>query len=122
MHELLDHFFDLIDAARWNRFEGSVNQFLGDGFMALYGAPVAHEDHARRAVLAALAIRDRLADGIEVEGGPRGRDRGATWASALGFVVVSRIGENLRMDYTAIGDTTVVAARLRRDRPAGRRF
>jgi class 3 adenylate cyclase len=61
MHALLNRFFDLaLDAV--HRFEGTVNQFLGDGFMALFGAPIAHEDHARRAVLAALALQQTLHD------------------------------------------------------------
>ena len=56
MHVLLSRFFELA-LAEVHRYEGTVNQFLGDGFMALFGAPIAHEDHARRAVLAALDIR-----------------------------------------------------------------
>ena len=56
MHGLLDQFFELA-LAEVHRYEGTINQFLGDGFMALFGAPVAHEDHAQRGVLAALAIR-----------------------------------------------------------------
>ena len=55
MHDLLNRFFELA-LAEVHRYEGTVNQFLGDGFMALFGAPIAHEDHARRAVLAALGI------------------------------------------------------------------
>jgi hypothetical protein len=54
-------FFDLA-LAEVHRYEGTINHFLGDGFMALLGAPVAHEDHARRAVLAALGIRRRVAE------------------------------------------------------------
>ena len=58
MHEILNRFFDLALAAV-HRYEGTVNQFLGDGFMALFGAPVAHEDHALRAALAALDLRHK---------------------------------------------------------------
>jgi class 3 adenylate cyclase len=61
MHALLDRFFALA-LAEVHRYEGTINQFLGDGFMALFGAPVAHEDHARRAVLAASAIAQQLRD------------------------------------------------------------
>src|SRR5437667_11211043 len=56
MHALLNRFFDLA-LAEVHRYEGTINQFLGDGFMALFGAPLAHEDHARRAALAAVGIR-----------------------------------------------------------------
>src|SRR6185503_8689230 len=59
MHGLLNRFFELA-LAEVHRYEGTVNQFLGDGFMALFGAPIAHEDHARRALLAALGIQQRL--------------------------------------------------------------
>jgi len=55
MHTLLNRFFELT-LAEVHRYEGTINQFLGDGFMALFGAPLAHEDHARRAVLAALGV------------------------------------------------------------------
>jgi class 3 adenylate cyclase len=54
-HLVIDRFFQ-VALAEVHRYEGTVNQFLGDGFMALFGAPVAHEDHARHAVLAALGI------------------------------------------------------------------
>ena len=59
MHTLLNRFFEVALAAI-HRYEGTINQFLGDGFMALFGAPIAHEDHARRAVLAALDIQRAL--------------------------------------------------------------
>src|SRR5262249_19336231 len=59
MHETLNAFFDLA-LAEVHSVEGTINQFLGDGFMALFGAPLAHEDHVRRALHSALAIRDRL--------------------------------------------------------------
>src|SRR5499427_5448839 len=59
MHTLLNRFFELA-LHDVHRYEGTINQFLGDGFMALFGAPIAHEDHARRAVLAALALQRTL--------------------------------------------------------------
>jgi hypothetical protein len=62
MHTLLNQFFELA-LSEVHRYEGTINQFLGDGFMALFGAPIAHEDHARRAVLAAVGIRQRLQRG-----------------------------------------------------------
>src|SRR5215813_5593293 len=59
MHTLLNRFFELA-LREVHSYEGTINQFLGDGFMALFGAPIAHEDHARRAVLAALALQRTL--------------------------------------------------------------
>ena len=104
-HDLIDEFFSLaLDEV--HRFEGTINQFLGDGFMALFGAPIAHEDHTRRAVLASIALRDIVAQRL----GQRGvRLR---MGISTGLVVVGKIGDDLRMDYTAFGDTTVVASRL----------
>src|SRR5688572_21502079 len=61
MHALLNGFFELA-MSEVHRYEGTINQFLGDGFMALFGAPLAHEDDARRAVLAAVQIRRALKD------------------------------------------------------------
>jgi class 3 adenylate cyclase len=94
------------------RFEGIVNQLAGDGFMALFGAPIAHEDAPQRAVRAALAIRDALAHfnhQLEVE---RGLSLPARIGINTGPVVVGTVGNDLKMDYTAIGDTTNLAARL----------
>ncbi|MGH7276640.1 MAG: ATP-binding protein, partial [Candidatus Rokuibacteriota bacterium] len=90
----------------------TINQFLGDGFMALFGAPLAHEDHARRAVLAALGLQRALAE-RPLQTQP-GRPVPVRLRMGLhtGFVVVGAIGDNLRMDYTAVGDTTHLAARL----------
>ena len=109
MHKVLNAFFE-VALAEVHRFEGTVNQFLGDGFMALFGAPVSHEDHARRAALAALAIRKAIASDA------RFQVPEIALATRIGLntgaVVVGRIGDNLRMDYTAIGDTTNVAARI----------
>jgi class 3 adenylate cyclase len=107
MHALLNRFFELA-LAEVHRYEGTINQFLGDGFMALFGAPVAHEDHARRALLAASGIRDRLRDAPD----DRLRKLRIRMGLNTGTVVVGKIGDNLRMDYTAVGDTTNLAARL----------
>jgi class 3 adenylate cyclase/tetratricopeptide (TPR) repeat protein len=111
MHALLNSFFEAA-LAEVHHYEGTVNQFLGDGFMALFGAPLAREDHARRATLAALgvarALRERpiaAATGVEIRLTVR-------MGLHTGFVVVGAIGDNLRMDYTAVGDTTHLAARL----------
>ena len=95
-----------------HHYEGTVNQFTGDGIMALFGAPIAHEDHAVRALRAALAIRDEIqAYDADVQ-----RRWNVSCRMRLGVntgtVVVGRIGDNLRMDYTAVGDTTNLAARL----------
>ncbi|MBI5582471.1 MAG: AAA family ATPase [Deltaproteobacteria bacterium] len=95
-----------------HRFEGTVGEFRGDGVMALFGAPIAHEDHARRACLAALAIQQALVPyGEEIK-----RTYGIDFRMRLGLnsgtVVVGAIGDDLRMDYTAMGDTTNLAARM----------
>jgi class 3 adenylate cyclase/predicted ATPase len=111
MHTLLNRFFALaLDAV--HRYEGTINQFLGDGFMALFGAPLAHEDHARRAVLAALALQGALQDHHTELGEPYGVTCVFRMGLNTGLVVVGSIGNNLRMDYSAIGDTTNLAARL----------
>ena len=111
MHTLIQGFFETA-LAEVHRYEGTVNQFLGDGFMALFGAPLAHEDHARRAVLAALAIAGALRE--RPIGAAPGTEVPVTVRMGLhtGFVLVGAIGDNLRMDYTAVGDTTHLAARL----------
>jgi tetratricopeptide (TPR) repeat protein len=95
-----------------HRYEGTVNQFLGDGLMALFGAPLALEDHALRAVRAALAIQETLAGYSARLGGEHGVELRLRLGLNTGPVVVGRIGDDLRMDYTAVGDTTHVAARL----------
>lgn len=110
MHGLLSEFFR-VALAEVHRFEGTVNQFLGDGFMAIFGAPLAYEDHAARAARAALGIRRAVVS--------RNDSPMVGWASLQlrmglnsGQVVVGAIGDDLRMDYTASGDTTHLAARL----------
>jgi class 3 adenylate cyclase/tetratricopeptide (TPR) repeat protein len=111
VHALINRCFDLI-AAEVHRFEGTINQYTGDGVMALFGAPIAHEDSPRRAVHAALGIQRALRDlSRELKA-----ERGITIQMRVGLhtgpVVVGRIGDDLRMDYTAVGDTTNLAARM----------
>jgi class 3 adenylate cyclase/tetratricopeptide (TPR) repeat protein len=111
MHSVLNKFFD-IALAEVHRYEGTINQFLGDGFMALFGAPVAHEDHARRAVLAALELQRVLREKATDFDLLQGRTLAVRMGLNTGLVVVGTIGDDLRMDYTAVGDTTNLAARL----------
>jgi class 3 adenylate cyclase len=95
-----------------HRFEGTVNQYTGDGIMALFGAPIAHEDHAQRACYAALSLQDdlrRYANELRVE-------KGISFSVRMGLnsgeVVVGKIGDDLRMDYTALGHTASLGARM----------
>ena len=94
-----------------HRYEGTVNQVMGDGIMALFGAPVAHEDHAVRACYAALRMQEtvgRYADELRRQG----LDVQIRVGLNSGEVVVRSIGSDLRMDYSAIGQTTHLAARM----------
>ena len=95
-----------------HRFEGTVNQVLGDGIMALFGAPIAHEDHALRACYAALAMQAAMqayADDVRRAHGLALRIRVGLNS---GEVVVRAIGNDLHMDYSAVGQTTHLAARM----------
>jgi class 3 adenylate cyclase/tetratricopeptide (TPR) repeat protein len=110
-HEIMDGFFQVL-ADGVHRFEGTVNQYTGDGIMALFGAPIAHEDHAQRACYAALQLRADLAEQArEVK-----RAHGLNFSTRIGLhsgeVVVGKIGDDLRMDYTAQGLTVGLAARM----------
>ena len=118
MHELLDRALRLM-AEAVHRYDGTVNQFLGDGLMALFGAPLALEDHALRAAEAAFAIQETmsgLADQLRRE---RGIDVRVRVGLNSGLVVVGKIGDDLRMDYTAQGETVNLAARLQQAAPPG---
>src|SRR5262245_40668887 len=95
-----------------HRYEGTVNQVMGDGIMALFGAPLAHEDHAVRACHASLAMQEavkRYAEELRVDGGLAVRIRVGLNS---GEVIVRAIGSDLHMDYTAVGQTTHLAARM----------
>jgi class 3 adenylate cyclase/tetratricopeptide (TPR) repeat protein len=111
VHRIVDGCFELI-TAEIHRFEGTINQYTGDGVMALFGAPIAHEDSPRRAVHAALAIQRALRDYDRELHAQRGLHLQMRIGLHTGPVVVGRIGDDLRMDYTAVGDTTNLAARL----------
>jgi class 3 adenylate cyclase/tetratricopeptide (TPR) repeat protein len=109
--QLLDPVLERMMAAV-HRYEGTVNQIMGDGIMALFGAPLAHEDHAVRACYAALAMQEairhysaevRRTHGVEVQ---------IRVGLHSGEVVVRAIGNDLHMDYSAIGQTTHLAARM----------
>ena len=117
-HAILDRYFRILSAGV-HHFEGTVNQYTGDGIMALFGAPFAHEDHAQRACHAALEIRRELRDFAAELSRDRGLDFGVRMGIGCGEVVVARIGDDLRMDYTAQGETVGLAARLQQLAPAG---
>ena len=95
-----------------HRYEGTVNQVMGDGIMALFGAPIAHEDHSVRACYAALrmqeAVKHYAAEVQRTQGVPIHIRVGLN----AGEVVVRAIGSDLHMDYTAVGQTTHLAARM----------
>jgi class 3 adenylate cyclase/tetratricopeptide (TPR) repeat protein len=110
-HRILERFFEILSDGV-HRFEGTVNQYTGDGIMALFGAPIAHEDHAQRACFAALHLREALRDFAD----ELRRDRGISLSTRVGLnsgeVVVGKIGDDLRMDYTAQGHTVGLAQRM----------
>src|SRR3712207_6366850 len=95
-----------------HRYEGTVNQVMGDGIMALFGAPLAHEDHAVRACYAALRMQQAVREyADEVWRAESVRVQIRVGLNS-GEVVVRSIGSDLRMDYTAVGQTTHLAARM----------
>src|SRR5499427_7206311 len=111
VHDIINRCFEGI-TAEVHRFEGTINQYTGDGIMALFGAPIAHEDSPRRAVHAALGIQHAIRDVAQALQAERGLSLQMRIGINTGLVVVGKIGDDLRMDYTAVGDTTNLAARL----------
>jgi len=93
-------------------YEGTVNQVMGDGIMALFGAPVAHEDHAVRACYAALRMQEAVRHYSEELSRAQGIEVQIRVGFNPGEVVVRSIGNDLHMDYTAVGQTTHLAARM----------
>jgi class 3 adenylate cyclase/tetratricopeptide (TPR) repeat protein len=111
VHQVMDGCFKIL-MDEIHRHEGTINQFTGDGVMALFGAPAAIEDHAGNACQAALAIQKAM----KPYSGQLQKKYGCDFRMRIGLnsgpVVVGSIGDDLRMDYTAIGDTTNLAARM----------
>ena len=95
-----------------HRYEGTVNQVMGDGIMALFGAPLAHEDHGVRACYAALGMQEAVRGYAEEARRSFGVRIQIRVGLNSGEVVVRAIGSDLRMDYTAVGQTTHLAARM----------
>jgi class 3 adenylate cyclase len=95
-----------------HRYEGTVNQVLGDGIMARFGAPIAHEDHAVRACYAALAVQAAMREYTEEVRRAQGLELRIRVGLNSGQVVVRAIGNDLHMDYSAVGQTTHLAARM----------
>jgi class 3 adenylate cyclase len=120
-HKIMDRFFAILSEGV-HRFEGTINQYTGDGIMALFGAPVAHEDHARRACYAALALQEdlrRYANALRLE---KGLNFSVRMGLNSGEVVVGKIGDDLRMDYTAQGHTVGLAARMEQLAESGKAY
>jgi class 3 adenylate cyclase/tetratricopeptide (TPR) repeat protein len=111
VHQIMDGCFKIL-MDEIHSYEGTINQFTGDGVMALFGAPVAHEDHAQRACYAALSIQKAIGEyGDKIE-----KETGGEFKLRIGLnsgpVIVGAIGNDLRMDYTAVGDTTNLGSRM----------
>jgi class 3 adenylate cyclase len=103
-----------------HRFEGTVNQVLGDGIMAIFGAPIAHEDHAARACYAALAMQTAMQPYADEVRRAHGIEMRIRVGLNSGEVVVRTIGNDLHMDYSAVGPTVHLAARM--EQPGSTRF
>jgi class 3 adenylate cyclase/tetratricopeptide (TPR) repeat protein len=118
---IMERFFTILcDGV--HRFEGTVDKFTGDGIMALFGAPLAHEDHAQRACWAALTLHRELA----AYAGEVRRSEGLSFSVRMGLnsgeVIVGAIGEDLRLEYTAIGHTVGLAQRMESLAEPGRAY
>jgi class 3 adenylate cyclase/DNA-binding winged helix-turn-helix (wHTH) protein/tetratricopeptide (TPR) repeat protein len=118
MHLLLNHFFELA-LREVRRYEGTINQRLGDGFMALFGAPTAHEDHSRRAVRAAVGIQRQLQETPVAVDQRMGPEVAVRIGVHTGVVVIGAISDEGRVDYTAVGDATSVAVQLQQAAAGG---
>jgi len=110
VHQIMEGCFQIL-MDEIHRYEGTIDKFTGDGVMALFGAPLAHEDHAQRACYAALAIQKAL----ETYGQKVEKDCKLPFKMRVGLnsgpVIVGSVGKDLKMDYTAVGDTVNLASR-----------
>ncbi len=111
VHQIMDGCFGIL-MDEVHRYEGTINQFTGDGVMALFGAPIAHEDHSKRACYAALSLQKAMQEYGEKVKKVYGLDFNMRMGLNSGPVIVGSIGDDLRMDYTAVGDTTNLASRM----------
>ena len=111
VHRIMDGCFRIL-MDEIHRYEGTVNQFRGDGVMALFGSPLAHEDHAQRACFASLGIQRAMKDYTRDMRAGFGIEFKMRVGLDTGLVVVGSIGDDLRMDYTADGDTANLASRM----------
>jgi class 3 adenylate cyclase/tetratricopeptide (TPR) repeat protein len=111
VHQIMDGCFKIL-MDEIHRYEGTINQFTGDGIMSLFGAPLAHEDHAQRACHAALSTQRAVGEYGEKIKNEHGVEFKLRIGLNSGPVIVGSIGDDLRMDYTAVGDTTNLAARM----------
>jgi len=116
--KLLDPLLELMMNAV-HHYEGTVNQVMGDGIMALFGAPLAHEDHAVRACYAALRMQEAVRRYAEEMRRREGILPQVRVGLNSGEVVVRSVGSDLRMDYTAVGQTTHLASRMEQMAAAG---
>jgi len=110
-YRIMDRFFQILSDGV-HRFEGTVDKFTGDGIMAIFGAPIAHEDHARRACYTALHLRDELRRYAEELKRTRGLSFSVRMGLNSGEVVVGTIGDDLKMVYTAHGNTVGLGQRM----------
>lgn len=108
---IVEDFFQ-VAAAGVHRFGGTVNQFTGDGMMALFGAPIAHEDDAQRACLAALHVRHTVRAFAEDVYARHGVQFDIRIGLNSGEVMIGRISDDLSMEYTALGYDVGLAQRM----------
>ncbi|PYK67332.1 MAG: hypothetical protein DME45_10395, partial [Verrucomicrobia bacterium] len=117
VRELINACFDwLVPVVQ--KYDGTIDKFIGDEIMALFGAPVAHEDDAERALRAALEMMDVIA----AFNGANGTELGLHTGINTGLVVAGQIGGHDRRDYSVMGDAVNLAARLEDASPVGEIF
>ena len=115
MHDLVQRFLDA-SAAEVRRYGGTIPQFKGDGFLALFGLPLTHEDHVRRALLAALAIQRAVAEGAADRGG---LELAVRIGVDSGLVYYGPVADSLTFEHTVIGEPPIIAVRLQSEAEPG---